>query len=210
MDLHWSLIGVGAAPDDHWRVLASSTEKMVVGGVEVEVLAPEAIAFHVALHAGQHGPANPRSLADLQRALETLDRSTWRAASELAKRLQATELFAGGLRLLPAGEALAAELSLSERKAVVTVLLTRSQVVLGMGLERLARTPGLRRKLILLGRELVPTRAFMRSWWPKVERGRVWLVAGYLWRPVWLLIHVGPALIAWRRAVRDSRRAGAA
>jgi Uncharacterised nucleotidyltransferase len=208
VDLHWTLIGVEAAPQDHWRAFASSTEKMVVGGIEVEVLAPKAIAFQVALHAGQHGPANRRSIADLQRALEILERSTWRAAADLAERLQATELFAGGLRLVPVGKELVAEIGLTECRSVETVLLSRSQVVLAMGLERLARTSGLRGRLILLAREVVPNRAFIRAWWPRAQRGRLWLVTGYLWRPVWLLVHVWPALIAWRRAVRDSGGAG--
>jgi hypothetical protein len=210
VDLHWALIGAQAAPADQWRALGSATEKMVVRGAQVEVLAPEAIAFHVALHAGQHGAAYSQAIADLERALELLDRPTWRAGSELAKRLHATELFAGGLRLLPAGRELAAELGLPERQSVETLLLTRSQGLGGFGaptLERLARAPGLRRRLAIVGRALVPSRASMREWWPRTGEGRLWLVAGYLWRPVWLLLRIGPALVAWRRAVRDSRGA---
>ena len=206
VDLHWTLQGVGVAPAELWRVLADATERMVVARTEVTVLGSEGIAFHVALHAAHHGPANPRSIRDLDQALSVLDARTWRAASALAARLGATELFAAGLRLLPSGRSLAADLGLPDTQSVQTVLLTRSQTTLTFGIERLAQTPGLRGRLALVRRELLPPPAVMREWWPPAARGRVWLLGGYLWRSAWLLVHAGPALIAWRRAVRDSRR----
>jgi hypothetical protein len=206
VDLHWTLAGVGVAPAELWRVLANTTEPIVVVTTEVAVLRPEGIAFHVALHAAHHGPANPRSIGDLDQALSVLDAGTWRAASALAARLEATELFAAGLRLVPAGGSMAAELGLPDTPSVQTVLLTRSQTTLTLGIERLAQTPGLRRRLALVGRELVPSPGMMRHWWPPAARGRVWLLAGYVWRWAWLLAHAGPAVIAWRRAVRESRR----
>jgi putative nucleotidyltransferase-like protein len=205
VDLHWTLPGVGVRAAELWRILAGSTETIIVAGTKVTALSREGICFHIALHAAHHGRAGARSLIDLELALESLDRRTWRAASDLAERLRATERFAAGLRLVPAGAQLAADLDLPEGRSVETVLLARSQTLLTFGIERVARTPGLRRKLAMLGRELVPTPAGMRSWWPRAERGRGWLLVGYLWRPIWLLIHGGPALIAWRRAVNASR-----
>jgi hypothetical protein len=205
LDLHWTVPDTGVAPSEVWRLLSSSTERMVVGGAEVEVLAPAGIAFHIGVHAAHHGVANPRSIADLELALRALDKRTWHAASVLAGKLGAAERFAAGLRLLPAGKELAAELTLPQETSVETVLLTRSQTLLTLGIERVARTPGVRRKLALLAREVVPSRAAMRGWWPKAERGPLWLLAGYLWRPLWLAVHAGPALMAWRAAVRDSR-----
>jgi len=205
VDLHWTLSGVGVDAAELWRVLSSSTERMDVAATKVAVLRPEGIAFHVALHAAHHGPANPRSTADLELSLNVFDARTWQAASDLAGKLVATERFAAGLRLLPAGRELAAELGLPEGRSVETVLLTRSQTVLTLGIERIARTRGMWRKLALLGREIVPSRAGMRVWWPKAERGPIWLLAGYLWRPLWLAANAGPALIAWRGAVRASR-----
>jgi Uncharacterised nucleotidyltransferase len=209
VDLHWTVIGVAAEPSDLWRALADGTEGITIRGVRVEALAPQAIALQVALHAGQHGSDYVRALADLERALELLDRSTWRAAAELAERLRATELFAAGLRLLPGGQELAEELDLPERRSVETVLLARSQGLGGHGaptLERLARTAGPRGRLSLVARSLFPPRASMHEWWPATERGGLWLLAGYLWRPFWVVCRAGPALIAWRQAVRDSRR----
>src|SRR5205807_311989 len=72
-------------------------------------------------------------------------------------------------------------------------------------LEHLASAPGTLAKLSLIARKFVPTRRFMRIWFPRAYRGRAWLLAGYLWRPVWLLLKSGPALIAWRRARRETR-----
>jgi hypothetical protein len=52
---------------------------------------------------------------------------------------------------------------------------------------------------------IVPTRRFMRSWFPRAALGARWMAVGYLWRPVWLLLKAGPALAAWRRAQLESR-----
>jgi hypothetical protein len=202
VDLHWTLPGVEVSPAELWHVLSSSTERIVVANAEVAVLRAEGVAFHVALHAASHGPANPSSIRDLDLALSLLDTTTWRAASDLAGRLGATERFAAGLRLLPSGRSMAAKLGLPDDASVRTLLLTRSH----LGIERLTRTPGVRRKLALVGRELVPSPAMMRDWWPPAARGRLWLIGGYLRRWAWILIHAGPAMIGWRRAVRDSRR----
>jgi hypothetical protein len=76
-----------------------------------------------------------------------------------------------------------------------------------LGLQRLARTRGIRNKLSLLIAELVPSASFMRARFPLARRGRFGLTAAYLWRPFWLVGHVGPAIDAWRRARRDTRGA---
>jgi putative nucleotidyltransferase-like protein len=208
LELHWTLVGVEGEPAELWRMLGALTETMVVGGLEVEVLEPTAIAFQVALHAAQHGPARPQSITDLERALARLGQPTWRAATALAEALQATETFAAGLRLVPAGEALAANLELNTRKSVQLAVLSSSAPPMTTGLEQLSRTRGLWPKLSLLARELIPSRPFMRLWWPPAQRGGIWMLAAYLQRPFWLLARLGPALIAWRRAVGESRRSG--
>lgn len=206
VDLHWTLVGAGADPAELWRVLAASTETTVVGGAQVEVLEPAAIAFQIALHAAQHGAARSQSITDLERALGHLGDPMWRAAAALAGELQATEMFAAGLRLLPAGQALAANLDLDTRKSIQVALLSSSARPPTFGLEQLARTHGFWPKLSLLGRKLVPSRRFTRRWWPPAQRGGLWMLAAYLRRLLWLLVRSGPALTAWRRAVRESRR----
>jgi hypothetical protein len=208
VDLHWTLCGVEAPPVELWRALAATTETINVGGVEAEVVTPPGIALQVALHALADGPTNAKSISDLERALAQLDESTWRAAAALAETLRTTETFAAGLRLAPAGEALAGKLQLSARTSVETAVRSRRKDPLSVGLAELAATPGLRRKLSLLARELVPSRRFMRFWWPPSGRGGLWMLAAYVRRPIWLLVWSGPALITWRRAVRESRRSG--
>jgi Uncharacterised nucleotidyltransferase len=205
VDLHWRLLGVEVTPAEAWRVLSASTETMTLAGIDVEVLSPPANALHVALHAAQHGPQSGRPIADLERAVERLDDPTWRAASTLARELQAEEMLAAGLRLVQPGEAVAARLGLPPHRSVETALRWSSAPSVSLGIQKLARTPGLRRKAALLGRELVPSPEFIRAWWPPARRGGWRLLVGYLWHPVWLLTQALPAWRAWRRAVRELR-----
>jgi hypothetical protein len=208
LELHWTVVGVEAEPAELWRTFTASTETVVVGGTEIEVLDPAAIAFQVALHAAQHGPARSQSISDLERALDQLGEPTWRAAAALADALQATETFAAGLRLLPAGATLAANLGLDTRKSVQIAVFSSAAPPMTAGLVQLARTRGTWRKLSLMARELVPSRFVIQRWWPPARRGGLWLLAAYVRRPFWLLVRLGPALLAWRRAVRGARETG--
>jgi hypothetical protein len=205
VDLHWTLVGVEAEPAECWRLLAGSTNVLRLCGEDIEVLPPEGNALQVALHAAQHGPNRPQGMADLERALDRFDGGTWRAASGLAEELGASEMFSAGLRLLPAGEALATSLGLSRHKSVRTAVMSGSPPPLALGVEKLAQTEGLGAKLRLLARETVPSREFMRTWWPRARHRRRWLVAAYLWRPLWLLVQAGPSVVAWRRASKEAR-----
>src|SRR5262249_27710001 len=154
VDLHHTLVGVGSDPAELWGALSGSTETMAIAGTEVEVLDRRGAAFCVALHAAQHGGDERKSLADLERALERIDGAEWSAAASLARDLDATEAFAAGLRLTPAGRRLADELGLPVAASVDTLLRARSAVPPAEGMERLARTPGIAAKLRLLGREI--------------------------------------------------------
>ena len=104
VDLHTTLIGLGASPERAWDELARATERLQLRDAEVEVLAPEAVAMHVALHAAQHGVLAGKALTDLTLALERLPEEVWTRAADLARRLEAAPAFAAGLRLVPAGE----------------------------------------------------------------------------------------------------------
>jgi hypothetical protein len=209
LDIHWTLVGASAGPAEVWRTLGACTERVPLGKAEVEALVPPAVALQVAMHAAQHGPANRRSMDDLRRALTLLDEDVWVRAAELAGSLDAEEMFAAGLRLDPAGRELAIELGLTSETSVETALLVSSPPPLALGVERLARTQGLGRKLALLAREAVPSPDFMRYWWPPSRRGPLWLALAYPRRLVWLALRAAPALLAWRRSVRDSRGPGA-
>lgn len=205
VDLHTTLIGIRAAPQEVWDALSSTTDSEQVGGMVVRVLDRPGRTLHVALHAAQHGRDEEKPLEDLRRALELVPEQTWRDAADLARRLRATEAFATGLRLLPAGSALATRLDLvSAASAEATLRL--EPVPLALALEHLAETRGWRARLDILWRELFPTVAFMRWWSPLARRGRLGLIAAYCWRPLYLLLHLGPGFVAWQRARRGAAR----
>lgn len=205
VDLHENFVGIDRPSADVWTALTGATDRMIVDGVDVEVLGPAATAFQVALHAAQHGIRVAKPLRDLARALERFPESTWAAAASLADRLEATPAFATGLRLLPAGEVLADRLGLPRRRPAEVALRATTPAPVSRGFARLERTSGFAAKAALLVRELVPKAEFMRSRSRLARRGRVGLVAAYLWRPWWLLWHAGPALRAWRLAKKEAR-----
>jgi Uncharacterised nucleotidyltransferase len=201
VDLHCTLWGLEAPPERVWELLSARTEPMNVGGRELRVLAPAPRAMHVALHAAQHGYDEGKPVCDLELALEVLPEELWAEAAEVAAQLDALGGFATGLRLIPAGRALTERLGI-EREASVGALLRVGHVPLSQGFEELATTPGLRAKLAVVRGELAPTPDFMRWWSPLARRGRLGLVAAYLWRPLYLALRAGPGLVAWRRARR--------
>ena len=205
VDLHRTLLGVGIGADEAWEILSVCVETIRLGRAEVEVFTDAGSAFHVALHAAQHGLKGAKSANDLERALSQFDGRTWEDAAELAGRLEAVPGFAAGLRLLPQGASVAEGLSLPVGRPVETALLAGSPPPAALGLLKLRKTPGLRRKLLLLRDELAPPPAFMRALYPAARRGRVGLAASYASRPARLLWQLVPAIRALRRARRHVR-----
>lgn len=201
VDLHTTLIGIRASPATVWNVLSASTETTSVGGATVQMLGVHARALHVALHAAQHGRKEPKPLEDLRRACDVVPNETWIEVAMLAERLQAVEAFATGLRLDPRGAAIAARLGLASA-ASADATLRLEPVPLALAFEHLASTPSFRARSRIVARELFPTVAFMRWWSPLARRGVAGLAAAYCWRPLWLVAHAGPGLLAWRRARR--------
>jgi hypothetical protein len=205
VDLHHSLPGVGVSPTELWQILAGELQTISIGGVQAQILGRHATALHLALHAIQHGPSWSRPLEDLERALQRFPFEVWESASLLAARLKATAAFAAGLRLLPIGETVASQLGLPVERSVRLILAAEGPLPMALGFEALGERRGLRAKLSFLGRELFPPRSFMRVWSPTAMRGRFGLLLAYLWRPLWLFRHGGPALRAWRRARQQAR-----
>jgi hypothetical protein len=205
VDLHYTLLGAQVEPEKVWDLLSAETEAMSVGGTMVDVLQAPGRALIVALHAAQHGVDLGKPLEDLARALELLPGQVWDDASALAARLEATEAFATGLRLLPSGEGVAQRLGLPDERSTETVLRASTPPPTALGFDWLASTPGLRAKLSLVTRKIVPDPAFMRAWSPLAQRGRAGLAAAYVWRVLWLARHAWPGFRAWRRARRAAR-----
>jgi hypothetical protein len=201
VDMHASLHGLHCAPGQVWDVLARDAVDITVDGVTVQTLGLPARALHVALHANQH--RDGKALTDLERALEQVPEDVWRSAAVLAHEVRGAAAMASGLRIVPAGEALAQRLGISHLHSVETSL-RAAQVPLAEGLHELARTPSLRARLAIVRREIVPTPSFMRWWSPLAARSRAGMALAYLWRPVHLIVRL-PAAV---RTIREARRHG--
>jgi hypothetical protein len=207
VDLHRTLVGVGVEDEEVWRTLGDHVQPVAVARRRLDGLDTAATALVVTLHAAHHGRQVRKPLDDLARALEQIPDDAWQDAAALAKRLAATPAFAAGLRLLPAGTDLARRLDLQETATAEVILRASTAPAMALGFEWLARTPGPRRKLVLIVGKLVPDREFMRAWSPLARGGsRLGLALAYAWRPFWLLWHTAPGLHAWLAARRRAGR----
>ena len=204
IDLHTTLVGIGADPGSVWNELSRHAETVALGAEAIDIPARPSLAFVVAIHAAQHGSSAGKALSDLERALAQVPADEWKAAAAIADRLQARPAFGAGLRLLVAGSERADQLGLPVERTEEISLRAASAPPTAIGLQRLAATRGVVNKLRVIAVELVPAPAFMRSMYPLARRGPLGLAASYAWRPFWLLRHLGPAVRARRRARRDS------
>lgn len=205
VDLHSTIAGAGVPPGEVWHVVSGETERLELTGVTAEIPNEPLRALLTALHAGQHGIRWGQALGDLERALEVASDDVWRRAAELAEKLAAVPALRAGLDLTDPGRQLADRLGLSRAKTVEGILRAQTAPNLTLGLQRLAEAKGTKARLAFLRRKLVPSAEWMRVESPLARRGRSGLAAAYLWRPVWLLAQLGPALQAWRRARHESR-----
>ncbi len=200
IDVHRTLAGIGVDPETAWRNLSRHTETVSVAGREVPTLGLPARALHVALHAAHHGAGPAPPLEDLRRALRSVDSSIWRGAAELARQLGAIDAFTAGLQLEPDGAALAGSLGLPPGVSTEAALKASSPPPLALGFEQLARAHGLRAKVAIVARKLVPPVDFIRHWDPRAQRSRPALLRAYLQRPLWLLRRAPRGIRAWYRA----------
>jgi Uncharacterised nucleotidyltransferase len=207
VDLHTTIVGVHVEAERLWEVAASHAEPISVGGAPVEVLDSPARALHVVLHAAQHGLNEQKPREDLRRALARVSRETWDKAAALAVELEAQASFWAGLGLEPEGRELQVALQLEEgTRRTETELRATTAPPTSVGLLRLAETKGMRAKTALVAREAFPSAFFLRTWSPLARRGPLGLAIAYVWRPVWILLQLGPALAAIMRARRAARR----
>lgn len=207
VDLHRRLVGIRLPREAAWRVLTEETEALEVSGARVDVLRREARALHLALHAAQQLPDKEKPLRDLARALDVLPFELWLRAHGLAQRLDAVPAFAGGLRLLSAGEAVADQLALPRATSVEVALRARAAPDLSLGLAGLAQMRGARSRAAFVLRKLFPSPTAMHAWRPLARRGKAGLAAAYVWRVGWVAARLGPAaaaVLAARRRARSS------
>lgn len=200
VDLHHTIVGLNASPSAVWEALAAGSESVPIAGQPVDIPAEGCRALIVALEAAKGGPADPKGLGDLDRALAVVPESLWREAASLARRLGALSAFSAGLGLLPAGKELARRLAVHGEVDVETALRVQSAPQMAFGFQRLADRQGVRAKITFVARKVVPSRLFMRHRFAIARRGRIGLVLAYLWRPLWLLMNSPRGFHAWRRA----------
>jgi hypothetical protein len=203
IDLHAYLQGFEADPSETWKELWPRCEEFTLAGGRAMRLPAEARALYVTLHATHHGSRRGASMDHLAAAVAAADDATWSAALELARELGALNSFATGLRLLPEGTALAERIGVPDSTDVRSSLLASSPPPVALGFDQLSRARGLRRLEILL-RKFIPPPGFIRDWWPPAARNRRMLLAGYLYRPVWIIRNAPAGYRAWRAARRDA------
>jgi hypothetical protein len=202
VDLHWTFHGIGAPDAEFWGVVTGDAERMRITGTEIEIPSEPTRTLLLSLHAATTGAIAGRALADLDRGLERLADETWVAAHELARQLDALPRFIAGLRMRPVGRELIGRLHLEGDMDALSAMRAVGVPPVAGGLERLRTTHGLGPRMLLLARELVPTRSFMRNWSPLARRGAVGLALAYAYRPFALALKLPAALRAHARARR--------
>jgi hypothetical protein len=206
IDLHRRLLGIGVRPDDAWSVLAGSAEPISLAGTtQAPALARPARLLHIVLHAAQHGQAWGAAVGHVGRALDLLDEPLWRETERLARRLEATDPFAAGLRLTPKGAALADEHGLPPVGSVEVALRASTPPPVALGFEQLARADRLRTRVAIAWRKLFPPREFIVHWHPPAAESHAKLALAYARRPFWLLRRAPRGFRAWRDARRQVR-----
>jgi hypothetical protein len=205
VDLHQTLAGAGVEPAEVWSVLSPRTERMHLVGEDVTVLDPAARAVVVALHAAKDGPRVDKVRHDLGHAVERVPFTVWRDAAALAARLDAVAPFAAGLRLDPAGAAIADALELPADETVLVALRSAGAPPMAVGLEWLLEERSARRRLHVVARKLFPPRAYLEASSAIARHGRVGLLVGYAARPFVVIARAPRAALAVRRARRRAR-----
>jgi hypothetical protein len=199
VDVHHTLPRLETSPRCVWETLSAATVPITVGGTRMRALSEGGRAFHVALHAAQHGPDAEKALRDLTRAVERLSPAAWDEAAAMADALDATAVLGAGLGLAEGGRRIAARLALDDEPSPGLALVAAGvPPPLAVGLERFRRTPGIAGKARVLAREAVPTPAFMRVRHARARNGHTGLVAAYVERALWLTRQTPAAWRAWR------------
>jgi Uncharacterised nucleotidyltransferase len=203
VDLHYRLYGCEAPPQMVWQALSARHMLIDVAGRRVRILGRPALALHLALHTAQHGPEDLKAAADLNRGLERWSPEIWRQAADLAAELRAVEAFAAGLRLVPGGDLVARRLELRAPDALLWQIDHRGERPRGtFHMQAFAEARGLRERMNLLRRSLLPRRAWIVWEYPQAANSRLRLFAAYcahiLRAPAW-------AIRAWRFRRRNRK-----
>jgi len=194
VDLHRTLQGLEGDPRLVAASLMAIAGRQGIGRVELKVLDRADVLLNVGLHAAHHGKGKP--IEDLRRAIVLADEPLWWHALERARKFDGVRAFASGIKLLPEGVDIARRLGI-ENVSSTRHELRRRGIQTAEGIDTLL-TPGLgvRRRFGIVTQEFFPPPAFMRHWTPLARHGRLGLVAAYLWRAIWLVLHLPVAMVA--------------
>lgn len=207
VDLHWRMPGSRSSPVLAWEELQGRRTHIEVGGHRAATLDRCGQALHLAVHAAQHGLAVERVLDELALALARWPSEVWACAAELAERLDATQAFAAGLRLVPQGASLASELKLPPTAELDWMIRHRvARPVGALHLQALEELDGFRERLSVVRRLVLPPRSWMVEQYQWTRRGGPRVAAAYALHlarlPVWA--------VRAARFRRHARRAGRA
>jgi hypothetical protein len=211
VDLHKRLAGCRASDDVVWAALWRRRTSIEFAGREIAVLGEGGLALHLALHAAQGGPDEPKAIDDLARGIEHWAPKVWRDAAELAEEVQGVAAFGAGLRLVPSGARLAEVLDLPSTPRLDWEVRHRQLRPRGaFHIEAIGGARGLRERADLLRRSLLPTREWIVSEYRWAGRSRVHLLAGYvrhlLRSPLWAVRALRFELRARRLGARKRAR----
>jgi Uncharacterised nucleotidyltransferase len=200
VDLHRTLIGIGAPADAAWDVLSQNTEAITVQGVETQTPSVAARAVIVALHAAHHVDAPGHALEDLERALARLSAAVWLEAARLAADLDALEAFGAGLCLSRRGRTELERLGLHLGTGAGLGIGSGARAFhVAQGIAWLGSTRGMRAKARFLRNRLFPSPRTMRRRSALARRGPVGLALAYPARWLDAARHLPAALAAlWR------------
>lgn len=203
VDLHRSLIGVGAPAEAAWRVLSGRSETLTIQGCETKIPFVGARAMIVALHAAHHVDDLGSALDDLERALDRLPAQIWSEAARLARSLNADEGLAAGLGLSSRGREMLLRLGFSSTEGDWSREARGERAFhVAQGIAWVRSTPGVRPKARVLRSRLLPSARSMRRRSSLARRGAPGLALAYVARVVDAARHLPEALGALRRLRR--------
>jgi hypothetical protein len=180
IDLHRWIAGARATPAAAWEALSARRMWIEVGSRQAAVLDRAGQAMHLALHASQHGPAYQKHVDELALGLERWPADVWESAALLAQEMDATDAFAAGLRLLPAGAAAAARLALQSNPEFDWTIRHGHERPRGtIHLQAFAEAAGTRERLGVLRRSLLPSRVWITNQHQWAQPGGLRVIAAY-------------------------------
>jgi hypothetical protein len=210
VDLHRRLHGTDEVDEETlWDAVTDHSEKLDVGGVQMDIPGETMRLLHVVLHLDVKDQPGSQAWIDLERAVQFVDDDTWQRMAELAHSLGIERIVGAKLQRVTDGRALAVRLDLpftgTEYMAIRTAVERDGEVPELYSIFRLSRQRGVKGKLLYAFHKLFPPREFMRHSSALARRGAPGLTLAYGRRLVRLLLKLPSAILAWLRVRRRLR-----